>query len=78
MESPAAAPMQKEATATELYTLSPKRRITGLERLREQIEGERRGAYARLIQDPALLAVLVPTGLLGIITILFRALFSGM
>jgi hypothetical protein len=57
-------------------TPSLEERAIGLKELRRRIEEERRGAYARLFQDPALLAVLIPTGLLGILTVLFRALFA--
>lgn len=53
------------------------RRVHALEAVREQINRERYGAYARFFQDPALLAVLIPTGLLGILTMVFRALFGG-
>jgi hypothetical protein len=51
-------------------------RKVGLEMLQKEIAEERRGAYAKLFQDPALLALLIPTGLLGLITILFRAFFG--
>lgn len=44
--------------------------------VRAEIEAERRGAYAHLIQDPALLAVLIPTGVLGIVVLLFHAIFG--
>jgi hypothetical protein len=46
-------------------------------RMRKQIEDEHRGAYSRYIQDPALLAMLLPSGVFGIVVILGRVLFSG-
>jgi hypothetical protein len=50
----------------------------GLEEIKRRIEAERRGAYARWLQDPAFLAMFIPTGLFGILTILFQALFGLM
>jgi hypothetical protein len=47
-----------------------------LSEIRKRIVDERRGAYARFIQDPALVAILLPTGLFGILTVLFRFLFG--
>jgi hypothetical protein len=50
----------------------------GLEEIKRRIETELRGAYARWLQDPAFLAILIPTGLFGILSILFQALFGLM
>jgi hypothetical protein len=55
-----------------------KQQEIALQELGHRIADEQRGAYARVIQDPALLAVLIPTGLLGILTLVFQALFGGL
>jgi hypothetical protein len=55
---------------------SPEVRRIGLQEIKRRIEEEVRGAYARWFQDPAVLAMLVPTGLLGILSVLFQALFG--
>ena len=47
------------------------------EYVRKLIEEEHRGAYSRFIQDPALLAMLLPSGVFGIAVIVGRMLFSG-
>ena len=52
-------------------------RHKALLQMRRQVEEVHRGAYARYIQDPALLAMLLPSGVFGILVILGRALFSG-
>ena len=59
-------------------TPKPKDRQAGLLKLQGLIEAERRGAYSDFFQDPALLAVLLPSGVFGILTVLARALFEGM
>ena len=46
-----------------------------LKGLRAIIESERRGAYTHFIQDPAFVALLLPTGIFGILTILVRGIF---
>ena len=56
----------------------PAERVITLIALRERILEEHRGAYARWIQDPAFIALLIPTGLTGVLTLLFRALFGGL
>jgi hypothetical protein len=53
-------------------------RKAGLQEIKRLIEEERQGAYSRWVQDPAFLAVLVPTGMLGILNVLFQALFGFM
>ena len=53
-----------------------KHRHDGLLKMQKQIEEERRGAYAKFFQDPALAAMLLPSGIFGILTVLFRALFT--
>lgn len=58
--------------------LAAKERLRGLEILQKEIEKEHRGAYARFFQDPALMALLLPTGLFGVLTVLFRTLFGVM
>jgi hypothetical protein len=50
-------------------------RIAGLQEIKQRIEAEDRGAYARWFQDPAFMAMLLPTGLFGILSVLFRTLF---
>jgi hypothetical protein len=57
---------------------SPAVRKIGLLEIKRRIEEERRGAYSRWFQDPAFLAMLIPTGLLGILSILLQALFGFM
>ncbi len=57
----------------EAPTREVRKNLTTLKRL---IAEEHRGAYARFFQDPALLAVMVPSGLLGIVVVLFRAMFG--
>ncbi|HEY8994095.1 MAG TPA: hypothetical protein VIM71_05505, partial [Lacunisphaera sp.] len=54
-----------------------KNRHDDLLKMQQRIEEERRGAYARFIQDPALLAMLLPSGIFGVLSILFRLLFAG-
>jgi len=44
-----------------------------LKEMIKRIEQEKAGAYSRIIQDPALLAVMLPTGALGILSILVQA-----
>lgn len=51
-------------------------RKVGLLAIKTRIENESRGAYSKWIQDPALLAMLIPTGLLGVLTVLLQALFG--
>jgi hypothetical protein len=51
------------------------KRQAGLLEIKQRIEAEARGAYARWFQDPAFMAMLVPTGLFGILSVLFRTLF---
>lgn len=48
-----------------------------LRRLRKLVRAENRGAYSSVFQDPALLALTIPSGVLGIAIVLFRAVFSG-
>jgi hypothetical protein len=43
-----------------------------LKDLIQEIESERKGAFAHWIQDPALIALFVPTGLTGILTVLLQ------
>jgi hypothetical protein len=57
-------------------TFKPRERKLGLETVAKEITGETRGAYAPFFQDPALLAMLIPTGLLGLLSVLFRAFFG--
>lgn len=56
---------------------SERARHKALLKMRKRIEEERRGAYSRIIQDPALLAMLLPTSVFGIVVVLSRALFGG-
>jgi hypothetical protein len=67
---------QPAASQAEPDTVTPEQRQLGLARLKSKIESDNRGAYANLVQDPALLAVLIPTGLLGIITVVVQVLFG--
>lgn len=46
-------------------------------RLRKLIKDETRGGYAPLLQDPALCAVVLPSGMFGIFVVLVRVLFEG-
>jgi hypothetical protein len=44
--------------------------------LRKKVELEQRGAYSKAFQDPALIATILPTGIFGILAVLFRAFFA--
>ncbi len=59
-------------------TTNSKDRHDGLLKMQKLIEEEHRGAYAHFFQDPALFAVLLPSGVFGILAVLVRALFGGM
>lgn len=56
--------------------LSKKERYHDLLILQRLIKRESRGAYAQFFQDPALIAMVLPTGVCGILIVLFRALFG--
>ena len=64
---------------------TPSKRLTGfldgqretIERMQKATAAEHRGAYEHFIQDPAVLAMLVPSSALGIVAILFQILFGG-
>ncbi len=47
-----------------------------LEALRDKIDGLTQGAYSKTFQDPALMATVVPTGIFGILAVLFRTFFQ--
>jgi hypothetical protein len=47
-----------------------------LRNLRKDIEGERGGAFSRWIQDPTLIALLIPTGVTGILSLLLHFLLN--
>lgn len=48
-----------------------------LGKLRSEIVNERRGAYSKLIQDPTMVALLIPTGVSGILAVILRQLAGG-
>lgn len=50
--------------------------LAALKELRARIEKESRGAYSGFVQDPALLAVLIPTGGLGLLVVGVKLLFG--
>ncbi|MFN0066674.1 MAG: hypothetical protein ACKVYV_03460 [Limisphaerales bacterium] len=50
--------------------------LAALKELRARIEQEGRGAYSGFVQDPALLAVLIPTGGLGLLVVGVKLLFG--
>lgn len=47
-----------------------------LRRMRKEIGQESLGAYSRIVQDPAVLAVFLPSSVFGVLAILARTLFS--
>ena len=67
-----------DAVESPARTPKPKDRHDDLLRLQKLIAEEHRGAYSHLFQDPALFAVLLPSGMYGILFVLFRALFGGL
>lgn len=66
-----------KSTAKSAPAMSGKDRLLGLLRIQKQLVGERRGAYSEVFQDPALMAVFLPSGIFGILTILFHTAFAG-
>lgn len=57
--------------------IGKKERYHDLLILQRLIKRESRGAYAQFFQDPALIAMVLPTGVCGILIVLFRALFGA-
>ena len=53
------------------------KRRAGLRKLKKLVDDERRGAYSPVFQDPALLALFIPSGICGVAAVLIRALFMG-
>lgn len=51
-------------------------RRNGVANLKREIEGERRGAYAKFFQDPALIAMVLPSGVVGCLMVIVRAFFD--
>ena len=68
---------QLAITAEPADKKASEQRQLGVAKLKERVENESRGAYTRLVQDPALLAVLIPTGLLGILTVVIQLFFGA-
>ena len=59
------------SAATGLTVACPKRTyLKRLEELADDIKKERRGAFAHWIQDPTYIALFIPTGVTGILTVL--------
>jgi len=76
LASPSEAPTENEGALTANYAApSSKERYEGLLELKQEIEDERDGAYSQFFQDPALIAAFLPSGLLGIASVLSSALF---
>jgi len=55
----------------------PRPALKQLEVIRERILQERQGAYSRAIQDPAFLAMLIPTGGYGLFIVFMQVVFGG-
>src|SRR5690349_3921395 len=47
-----------------------------LQYLKKQIEQQQQGVYGKYYQDPVLLATLLPTGIYGIVLVLFRTFYG--
>ena len=54
-----------------------KQRVEVFTRMKERIRAEHGGAYGRFFQDPALVAILLPTGVFGMLQVLVRYLFGS-
>lgn len=67
---------ERDATASLPEGAATPSRVPGLYEIKRRIEDIHVGAFSRWFQDPALIAVLLPTGLLGLLSILFQALFG--
>jgi soluble cytochrome b562 len=74
--SPVISTLPETIPAAVRETVGLKERRHGLTILQRAIQNEQRGAYARLFQDPTLLAMILPSGICGIALIIFRALFT--
>ena len=71
-------PVQTGGDQSSEVLVTPREHHRHLLKLLKLIKDERRGAYAEFFQDPALIAAIFPAGLLGILVVLFRALFGTM
>ena len=69
--------MTRGLQASERLTRFLKGQRETIERMQKATAAEHRGAYEHFIQDPAVLAMLVPSSALGIMAILFQILFGG-
>ena len=62
--------MPTDSQPNRVVTLKKEVYLENLETVRQKIEAERRGAFARWFQDPTYLAVFIPSGITGIISLI--------